>query len=64
MNDPIPDLPTTLPFESLISCPFCVSQIPAQAKKCRHCGETLDHTMRALEDLKRPRKLFSVKSSD
>ena len=28
------------------------SKIPAQAKKCRHCGETLDHTMRAVEDLK------------
>lgn len=57
MNDSIQDLPITLPFEPLSSCPFCVSQIPAQAKKCRHCGETLDHTMRALEDLKNQQQL-------
>lgn len=25
----------------------------ATAKKCRHCGEMLDHALRAIEDLKR-----------
>ena len=30
-----------------------MTQIPAQAKKCRGCGEILDHTMRAVEELKR-----------
>lgn len=39
--------------DSLISCPFCESQIPALAKKCRYCGETIDYTMRSVEDLKR-----------
>jgi predicted Zn finger-like uncharacterized protein len=31
-------------------CPFCASLIPAKAKKCRECGETLDVTLRAAED--------------
>lgn len=39
--------------EALVNCHFCMSPIPALAKKCRHCGETLDHTMRELENLRR-----------
>ena len=45
--------PPALAVEPQISCPYCMTQIPAQAKKCRGCGEILDHTMRAVEELKR-----------
>ncbi len=29
-----------------VECPFCAEQINARAKKCRHCGEILDVTLR------------------
>lgn len=31
-------------------CPFCAEQINAKAKKCRHCGETIDVAMRKAEE--------------
>lgn len=31
-------------------CPFCCEQIPARAKKCRHCGETVDVALRKAEE--------------
>ena len=31
-------------------CPFCDEQISVNAKKCKHCGETVDHTLRMAED--------------
>jgi hypothetical protein len=34
-------------------CPFCASAIPAAAKKCRYCGETIDVALRAAEEAKR-----------
>lgn len=53
MNEPIQSAPPTTSQESLINCPYCVSQISSHAKKCRYCGETLDHILRAVEDLKK-----------
>jgi ABC-type transport system involved in cytochrome bd biosynthesis fused ATPase/permease subunit len=35
---------------AMISCPFCAEQIQAAAKKCRHCGEYLDVTMRKAQE--------------
>lgn len=45
-------------MENFVSCPFCASQIPALAKKCRHCRETLDHAMRTIDELKRNQQQF------
>jgi hypothetical protein len=36
-----------------VSCPFCGESILAIAKKCKHCGEILDVTLRALDEAKR-----------
>ena len=37
-------------------CPFCASQIPARAKKCSQCGETIDVALRAAEEAKNAMK--------
>ena len=34
-------------------CPFCEEQVIATAKKCKHCGETLDVAMRSADEAKR-----------
>ena len=34
-------------------CPYCGEPVRADAKKCKHCGETLDVSLRAVEDMKR-----------
>lgn len=31
-------------------CPFCAEQIAARAKKCKHCGETVDVALRKAEE--------------
>lgn len=36
-----------------INCPFCMELIHPQAKKCRHCNETLDVTLRAAQEAQR-----------
>src|ERR1035438_7266216 len=27
----------------LAKCPYCLAEIPAEAKKCRHCGEWIEN---------------------
>ena len=34
-------------------CDFCAEIIRADAKKCKHCGETLDATLRVAEEARR-----------
>lgn len=34
------------------TCPYCAEPVAVAAKKCKHCGEILDATMRELELLK------------
>lgn len=36
-----------------IECPFCCEPVSPRAKKCRHCGETLDLAMRKAEEAMR-----------
>ena len=38
--------------ELTTECPYCAEQISPKAKKCKHCGEILDATMRELEVIK------------
>src|SRR5438093_1118559 len=47
-------IPPAFPIVAAIhTCPFCAEQISPAAKKCKHCGETLDVAMRAAEEAKR-----------
>ena len=39
--------------EDRIRCPMCDEDISARARKCRHCGETLDVSLRIAEDARR-----------
>jgi predicted RNA-binding Zn-ribbon protein involved in translation (DUF1610 family) len=34
-------------------CPFCGEEVLAAAKKCKHCGETLDVALRSAEEARR-----------
>lgn len=36
-----------------IRCPMCDEDISAKARKCRHCGETLDVSLRIAEEARR-----------
>jgi hypothetical protein len=36
-----------------VECPFCAELISAKARKCRHCGETVDVSMRKAEEAMR-----------
>ena len=38
--------------EDTIACPYCGEKILAVAKKCKHCGEIVDSSMRELDLLK------------
>ncbi len=53
-----PPLPTVqaipVPNQDTKACPFCREQILAVARKCRHCGEILDVTLRGTQETQRP----------
>lgn len=49
-------IPTPMPTRDNAdrkACPFCGELVLAIAKKCKHCGETLDVALRAAEEAKR-----------
>lgn len=47
-------VPAVVPAaEGRIRCPICDEDISARAKKCRHCGETLDPSLRVAEEARR-----------
>ena len=35
-----------------MKCPYCAEEVSVGAKKCKHCGEFIDPTMRDIENLK------------
>jgi hypothetical protein len=39
--------------QQTMRCPFCDEQISSAAKKCKHCGETVDVSLRAAEEARR-----------
>lgn len=45
--------PTAAIPKTTMPCPLCGEEILAIAKKCKHCGETLDIILRAAEEAKR-----------
>jgi hypothetical protein len=46
LPDPAPPAPPPPAPRDTKACPFCGEDILAEAKKCRHCGEFLDTTIR------------------
>ena len=47
-------IPPPLPvIAATQTCPFCAEQISPAAKKCKHCGETLDVALRAAQEAQR-----------
>jgi hypothetical protein len=39
--------------EEMMDCPFCAEPVKKTAKKCKHCGETIDVALRVAEDARR-----------
>jgi len=43
--------PRLSPSTLTMSCPYCAESISIEAKKCRHCGEFLDPSLRAANQM-------------
>jgi hypothetical protein len=69
---PLPPLPPPVPPSipenaeqnqrdepDFVECPFCGGEVGRNAIKCRHCGETLDAGIRAVEESKRQASLLA-----
>ena len=41
------NVPPPTPERETKHCPYCAEEILEQARKCKHCGEILDHALRA-----------------
>jgi hypothetical protein len=58
---PQPAAPVTAKVADTRPCPFCAEPIQAAAKKCKHCGEMLDPTLRAAAAAQeRPRREYDA----
>jgi hypothetical protein len=53
INQPAPPLPVPVSRPALKACPYCHAEVPEAARKCRHCGEIIDVSLRAAEDARR-----------
>ena len=56
------DVPEVLPSRRAVDykdCPFCGEEVLATAKKCKHCGETLDVALRSAHEAMRIAELSS-----
>jgi hypothetical protein len=52
-----PAIPVQAPSAAAFkTCPFCGEQVLEVAKKCKHCGETIDLLLRELEQTKKAAK--------
>ncbi len=45
-----------VPIENEVRCAFCDELVRPNAKRCKHCGETLDIALRAAEEADRRRR--------
>lgn len=52
-NSPTPIPTTSAQTHATHPCPFCAEPVRIEAKRCKHCGETLDAAMRATEETRR-----------
>lgn len=50
MSDVLADSTGNADITATVECPFCAEQISARAKKCKHCGETVDVALRKAEE--------------
>jgi ribosomal protein L40E len=53
INQPTPPPPVPTPRPSVKACPYCHAEVPEAARKCRHCGEIIDVSLRAAEEARR-----------
>ena len=49
---------------AIVSCPYCAEEIQSLAKKCKHCGEILDHQLRDIELLKSQKQNVYMNAGD
>jgi len=54
-------VPMQAPRRETKTCPLCGEDVALLAKKCKHCGEILDPTLRELQEVKRD--LIQLKAS-
>ena len=52
---PTPIFISTKPIsnDEMMDCPFCAEPLKKSAKKCKHCGETVDVALRMAEEARR-----------
>jgi hypothetical protein len=53
IQSPVPATQVLPPIPMTKACPFCGEQVLIEARKCKHCHETIDVAMRAAEEAQR-----------